>query len=161
MNAIQLDEESIFQVARKIEVSDARSAYLDQVCGGDRGLRNRLEALLHVYDQDRTFLESPAAHVAGPSDAGGPRLGEGPGTVIGPYKLHERIGEGGMGEVWMAEQREPMQRKVALKIIKAGMDTRQVVARFEVERQALALMDHPNIAKVFDGGTTDSGRRSS
>ena len=81
-----------------------------------------------------------------------------PAPLIGPYKLLERIGEGGMGEVWMAEQRQPMQRKVALKIIKAGMDTRQVIARFEAERQALALMDHPNIAKVLDAGATDCGR---
>src|SRR5262249_48468207 len=83
---------------------------------------------------------------------------EQPGTVIGRYKLLQKIGEGGMGVVYMAEQREPVVRKVALKIIKAGMDTRQVVARFEAERQALALMDHPNIAKVFDGGATESGR---
>jgi serine/threonine protein kinase/WD40 repeat protein len=87
-----------------------------------------------------------------------PAAEEGPGTVIGPYKLLELIGEGGMGAVWMAEQREPLQRKVALKIIKAGMDSHQVVARFEAERQALALMDHPNIAKVFDGGTTAGSR---
>src|SRR5262249_31877597 len=84
--------------------------------------------------------------------------GEGPGTVIGPYKLLEQIGEGGFGVVYMAEQTEPVRRKVALKILKPGMDTRQVIARFEAERQALALMDHPNIAHVFDGGETASGR---
>ena len=83
---------------------------------------------------------------------------EGPGTRIGPYKLLEQIGEGGMGVVYMAEQQQPVRRKVALKIIKPGMDTRQVVARFEAERQALAVMDHPNIARVFDAGTTEAGR---
>ena len=85
-------------------------------------------------------------------------LTEGPGTVIGRYKLLQQIGEGGFGVVFMAEQQEPVRRKVALKIIKPGMDSRAVVARFEAERQALALMDHPNIAHIFDGGTTDSGR---
>ena len=87
-----------------------------------------------------------------------PAPAEGPGTVIGPYKLLEKIGEGGFGIVYMAAQTEPVRRKVALKILKPGMDTRQVVARFEAERQALAIMDHPNIAKVFDGGATSSGR---
>src|SRR5262249_45027125 len=103
-----------------------------------------------------SFLEPP---VAGPTVAfaAGP-ASEGPGTVIGPYKLLEPIGEGGMGVVYMAGQQQPVRRKIALKIIKPGMDTKQVVARFEAERQALALMDHPNIAKVHDAGTTDSGR---
>src|SRR4029077_8069155 len=87
-----------------------------------------------------------------------PRPIEGPGTVIGPYKLLEQIGEGGFGVVFMAEQTQPMRRKVALKVLKPGMDTRQVVARFEAERQALAIMDHPNIARVFDGGATATGR---
>jgi serine/threonine protein kinase len=87
-----------------------------------------------------------------------PDLTERPGNRIGSYKLLQEIGEGGMGTVFMAEQTEPVQRKVALKVIKAGMDSRQVIARFEAERQALALMDHPNIAKVFDGGATESGR---
>src|SRR5207302_4997637 len=84
--------------------------------------------------------------------------GEGPGTGVGPYKLLEQIGEGGFGVVFMAEQTVPVRRKVALKVLKPGMDTRQVVARFEAERQALAIMDHPHIAKVFDGGATASGR---
>ena len=87
-----------------------------------------------------------------------PPIAEGPGTTIGRYKLLEEIAEGGMGVVYMAEQREPVRRKVALKIIKPGMDTREVIARFEAERQALAMMDHPNIAKVFDAGETESGR---
>src|SRR5208337_38332 len=85
------------------------------------------------------------------------RPAKGPGSRIGPYKLLQQIGEGGMGTVYMAEQAEPVRRRVALKVIKPGMDTRQVVARFEAERQALAMMDHPNIARVFDAGTTDSG----
>src|SRR5262249_10648360 len=85
-------------------------------------------------------------------------IAEGPGTIIGPYKLLQQIGEGGMGVVFMAEQTEPIHRTVALKVIKPGMDSRQVIARFEAERQALAMMDHPNISKVFDAGTTDSGR---
>ena len=159
MNLIQLDEEAIFHVARRIEAREARGAYLDQVCGDDRGLRDRLEALLGLYEQEASFLESPAL---GPpatlTAAGVTRPPEGPGAVIGPYKLLEAIGEGGMGTVYMAEQTQPVRRKVALKIIKQGMDTRQVIARFEAERQALALMDHPNIAKVLDAGATESGR---
>jgi serine/threonine-protein kinase len=158
MNLIHLDEEAIFQVARKIEVREARSAYLDQVCGGNPGLRDRLEALLQVYEQEKSFLESPPLDPDGSPTVDLPPLAEGPGTVIGPYKLREQIGEGGMGVVYVAEQTQPVRRKVALKIIKPGMDTKQVIARFEAERQALAMMDHPNIAKVHDGGTTDSGR---
>src|SRR6187397_1257155 len=87
-----------------------------------------------------------------------PHAGEQPGASIGRYKLLEKIGEGGMGTIWLAEQREPVKRRVALKIIKLGMDTKQVIARFDAERQALALMDHPHIAKVFDAGATESGR---
>ena len=103
----------------------------------------------------------PALSWAGPSSKrprATSRGAERPGTIIGPYKLLEQIGEGGFGVVFMAEQTQPVRRKVALKVLKPGMDTRQVVARFEAERQALALMDHPNIATVFDGGETDSGR---
>jgi serine/threonine protein kinase len=101
-------------------------------------------------------LQEPSAGPAATIDE--PEITERPGTVIGPYKLLEQIGEGGFGVVFMAEQTQPMRRKVALKVLKPGMDTRQVVARFEAERQALALMDHPNIAHVFDGGETASGR---
>ena len=104
-----------------------------------------------------SFLEQPA--IAGDATVyHEPSIAERPGTVIGPYKLLQQIGEGGMGVVFMAEQTEPIQRTVALKIIKPGMDTRQVIARFEAERQALAMMDHPNIAKVLDAGTTENGR---
>jgi serine/threonine protein kinase/WD40 repeat protein/Tfp pilus assembly protein PilF len=119
-------------------------------------LRARVEALLRVHDEERSFLRPPAA---GPDATLDDRpAAEGPGTVIGPYKLLEQIGEGGFGVVFMAEQQRPIRRLVALKVLKPGMDTRQVVARFEAERQALALMDHPNIARVFDGGETVGGR---
>jgi eukaryotic-like serine/threonine-protein kinase len=158
MNLTQLDEEGIFQAARKIEAGEARSAYLNEICGGDRGLRDRLEALLHVYEQERSFLESPPIEVIGSPVLDVHPLAEGPGAVIGSYTLRELIGEGGMGVVYVAEQTQPVRRKVALKIIKPGMDTRQVIARFEAERQALAMMDHPNIAKVHEGGATGSGR---
>jgi serine/threonine protein kinase/WD40 repeat protein len=140
-------------------------AFLEGACAGDADVRGEVSDLLREHQQAGSFLDRPAAHVRATGDFDHAANGvaaaaarEGPGTVIGPYKLLELIGEGGMGAVWMAEQREPVQRKVALKIIKAGMDTRLVVARFEAERQALALMDHPNIAKVFDGGTTAGGR---
>jgi serine/threonine protein kinase/tetratricopeptide (TPR) repeat protein len=159
MTLIQRDEEAIFHAARKIEGHEARGGYLDRACGPDRALRERLDALLRVHDEERSFLEAPA--VDSPTLAiadWNPQLPEGPGSVIGPYKLLEPIGEGGMGVVYMAEQTEPVRRKVALKVIKPGMDTRQVVARFEAERQALALMDHPNIARVLDAGATDTGR---
>ena len=150
-----LDEEAIFQVARKIDAAEARSLYLRQVCGSEPGLQARVEALLRVHDQERSFLEAPPEGVRAPDPVS---VAEGPGTVIGPYKLLEQIGEGGFGVVFMAEQQQPIHRRVALKVIKPGMDTKQVVARFEAERQALALMDHPNIAHVLDGGPTASGR---
>ena len=144
--------ETIFCEALEITGDKERAAFLD---AGDRiilTLPDRVPAGRPLRAGD--FLESPATPPTAAVEPSAP--GEGPGPLIGPYKLLERIGEGGMGEVWMAEQRQPMRRKVALKIIKAGMDTRQVVARFEAERQALALMDHPNIAKVLDAGATDS-----
>jgi serine/threonine protein kinase/tetratricopeptide (TPR) repeat protein len=152
----------IFVAAVKIP-PEQWQAFLEEACAGDDELRRQVSDLLQEHQQAGSFLDQPAAHVraTGEFDPGANGVAaapEGPSTVIGPYKLLELIGEGGMGAVWMAEQREPVQRKVALKIIKAGMDTRQVVARFEAERQALALMDHPNIAKVFDGGTTAGGR---
>src|SRR4051794_8767067 len=151
------DEEVIFNEARRIDDPAARAAYLAKACGGDESLRGRIESLLNAHEKQGSFLGSPAF---GLETAGldPPILLTPPGTVIGRYKLLEPIGEGGYGVVFMAEQMQPVQRKVALKIIKAGMDTRQVIARFEAERQALALMDHPNIAKVFDAGVTDTGR---
>jgi len=126
--------------------AERRECFLKEACGADLVLRNEVESLLAAHQ--------PSAEAGG--EAGG--LLEGPGTRIGPYKLLEKIGEGGFGTVFLAEQEEPLRRRVALKVIKAGMDTRQVVARFEQERQALALMDHPGIARVFDGGSTSSGR---
>jgi serine/threonine protein kinase len=147
-----MNEREIFIAARQKQSAAEVSAFLDEACAGDAGLRQRVLTLLHEQEQLGSFLESPAVSPAVSTiDASIPeRLG----TVIGPYKLLEQIGEGGFGVVFMAEQQEPVRRKVALKVLKPGMDTRQVIARFEAERQALAIMDHPNIAKVFDGGMT-------
>ncbi|MFI5456838.1 MAG: protein kinase [Isosphaerales bacterium] len=148
--------DEVFFAAMERESPEARAAYLDEVCGSDLDLRRRVERLLDNQPKVGRFLDAPAA---GPTvTLTPPRATEGPGTVIGPYKLLEQIGEGGMGIVYMAEQTQPVRRKVALKIIKPGMDTKQVIARFEAERQALAMMDHPNIAKVLDAGATESGR---
>jgi serine/threonine protein kinase/Flp pilus assembly protein TadD len=155
MSAPQGAAKRIFLDALEIPSLCQRQKYLAAECGGDAVLRREVEALLAHHGGMGSFLESPAAALAG---ADGERLREGPGTIIGPYKLMEQIGEGGMGLVFVAEQQQPVRRKVALKVIKPGMDTRQVVARFEAERQALALMDHPNIARVFDAGATESGR---
>ncbi len=146
--------ESIFAAA-VARPAEERLAYLDQACGGDVALRQRVEALLKAHEEaaQQSFLTNPyqpASAIDPPS--------EGPGTRIGPYKLLQQIGEGGMGVVFMAEQEQPVKRRVALKIIKPGMDSAQVIARFEAERQALAMMDHPNIARVFDADTTESGR---
>jgi len=147
----------IFLKALETQAPAERAAYLQGACGKDAALRAKVDALLSSHEND-SFLESPAVEVAESAVVTQEPLTEGPGTVIGRYKLREKIGEGGFGIVYLAEQREPVKRRVALKIIKVGMDTREVVARFEAERQALALMDHPNIAKVHDGGTTDTGR---
>src|SRR5205085_4326798 len=111
--------------------------------------------LVAAHFRAGAFLDDPAPELAATVDQA---PAEGPGSVVGPYRLMEEIGEGGMGVVYVAEQTHPVRRRVALKLIKPGMDTREVVARFEVERQALALMDHPNIAKVLDAGSTDAGR---
>src|SRR2546422_5420302 len=146
------DEKAIFNVARQIGSPDARAESLRQACGADSGLRERVQDLLRAYEEQASFLESPAPVGVAPTIA--EPASESPGTVIGSYKLLQQIGEGGMGVVWMAEQTQPVQRKVALKVIKPGMDSRQVIARFEAERQALAMMDHVNIARVFDAGTT-------
>lgn len=156
----------IFDVAAELPASE-RSAFLDRMCEGDGAVRAQVESLLAALEGSPAFLASPTGVVEAtmaleePSGAPGGVVGvrtEGPGTTIGPYKLLQQIGEGGFGAVFMADQDKPVRRKVALKIIKLGMDTRQVVARFEQERQALAIMDHPNIAKVFDAGVTESGR---
>jgi serine/threonine protein kinase/Flp pilus assembly protein TadD len=155
MVAKRPDLEAIFFAARQQEPQN-RAAYLDEVCGEDADLRQRVEQFLAAQADIGSFLESPAA-VPLIATVDEP-ISERPGTVIGPYKLLEQIGEGGFGVVFMAEQQQPLRRKVALKVLKPGMDTRQVVARFEAERQALALMDHPHIAHVFDGGATASGR---
>src|SRR5262245_44253117 len=129
---------------------------LGEASGGDGELRARVEQLLHAHQAMGSIHAGRAGAPGGTVDEAA--LTEQPGSVIGPYKLLEQIGEGGFGVVFMAEQTAPVRRKVAMKVLKPGMDTRQVVARFEAERQALALMDHPNIAKVFDGGATASGR---
>jgi serine/threonine protein kinase/tetratricopeptide (TPR) repeat protein len=152
------DVKSIFGRALEIESSAGRAAYLDEACGPDTGLRAEVEGLLATLGRAGEFMRRPAAAVAAGVTAGYQPVTEGPGTRVGPYKLLQQIGEGGMGTVFMAEQTEPVRRMVALKIIKPGMDSAQVIARFEAERQALALMDHPNIAKVFDAGTTPDGR---
>jgi serine/threonine protein kinase len=150
--------ESILASAVEIAESDERQRFVDQSCQGDLGLKERVQELIDNHFRAGSFLESPAAAFAATIDLS--VAPEGPGTVIGPYKLLQQIGEGGMGTVYMAEQTQPVQRKVALKLMKSALDGRQVLARFEAERQALALMDHPNIAKVLDAGTTcdDSGR---
>ncbi|HOW68798.1 MAG TPA: serine/threonine protein kinase, partial [Verrucomicrobiota bacterium] len=143
-------EEQIFEQALALTSSEARDAYLLGACGDDGDLRRRVEGLLAAH-QDAGALEFLAA--SGSKDGSVTRLSrdrltEKPGDRIGRYKLLQQIGEGGCGVVYMAEQEEPVRRRVALKVIKLGMDTKQVIARFEAERQALALMDHPNIAKV-------------
>ena len=150
-----MNEEEIFHEALALSLPEARAAYLEQACAGDPAMRASIEALLRANEGASGFMGRPAHGLVASMDQ---TAREGPGTVIGPYKLLEQIGEGGMGLVFVAEQQQPVRRKVALKVIKPGMDTRQVVARFEAERQALALMDHPNIAKVLDGGETTSGR---
>src|SRR5215213_3914459 len=149
--------ESIFFTALEKPSPAARRAYLDEACAGDAELCGRVERMLAAQAEAGSFLEQPAIAMDATINHE-PPISERPGTIIGPYKLQQQIGEGGMGVVFMAEQTEPIQRTVALKIIKPGMDTRQVIARFEAERQAVAMMDHPNIAKVLDAGTTDTGR---
>jgi serine/threonine protein kinase len=148
-------EQLFCQALEKATVAE-RAAFLDEACGGDAALRTSVEALLRAHVDAGGFLDVPAVDPNATRET--PRPSEGPGTKIGRYKILQLIGEGGFGSVYMAEQQEPVRRKVALKIIKLGMDTRQVIARFEAERQALALMDHPNIARVLDAGATESGR---
>jgi WD40 repeat protein/serine/threonine protein kinase/tetratricopeptide (TPR) repeat protein len=152
----RLDVKDIFCAAIEKKTAAERIAYLDEVCGDDRKLREEVEELLKAHDSaSHSFLKSPPG-IDSTLDTS--PLTEGPGTRIGRYKLLQLIGEGGFGVVYMADQERPIHRRVALKIIKLGMDTKQVIARFEAERQALAMMDHPNIARVLDAGATDTGR---
>ena len=150
----QPDPKSVFWKALEIESPIERQAFLSEACGGDTKLRARVERLLSAQSASDSFLDLPDEAITA---ATLPSL-ECSGSMVGQYKLIKRIGEGGMGSVFAAEQTEPIRRKLAVKIIKPGMDTHEFVARFEAERQALALMDHPNIAKVLDAGTTDSDR---
>ena len=153
-------EQEIFEQAMALPSREAREAYLLGACGQNRDLRRSVDELLAAFNDagELDFLRTGDRPQEGQTVLMDARFDEGPGTVIGRYKLLQQIGEGGMGVVYMAEQEEPVRRRVALKIIKLGMDTKSVIARFEAERQALAMMDHPNIAKVLDGGTTDAGR---
>jgi serine/threonine protein kinase len=139
--------ETIFSDALQLPAPAERDAFLDQACGGDVDLRQQVERLLASHESAGAFMTPPQSP-----------LHEAPDAQIGRYKLLEQIGEGGFGVVFMAEQQQPIYRRVALKIIKLGMDTRQVIVRFEAERQALAMMDHENIARIFDAGATDAGR---
>jgi serine/threonine protein kinase len=148
-------EQSIFIEALEREDPGERSAYLERACAGDAAIRWRIERLLEKHQQGDSFLDSPAAVLGATAEE---PTGERSGTVIGTYKLLEQIGEGGFGLVFMAEQQTPVRRQVALKVLKPGMDSRQVLARFEAERQALAMMDHPNIAKVLDAAATGNDR---
>ena len=160
-----LDVRAVFDEAAEIDDLAAREAYLAAACAGDAHLRRKVDALLQAHDQAGSLLAQPAVAPPDPalvvptetSDFAHPAVAV--GTVIaGKYKLLQEVGEGGMGSVFMADQLHPVKRRVAVKVIKAGMDSARVLARFEAERQALALMDHPNIAKVLDAGATDSGR---
>jgi serine/threonine protein kinase/tetratricopeptide (TPR) repeat protein len=149
-----LPEESLFAQALELKSAAERAAFLDRACADNPALRAEVEALLRAHEWSGDLLDLPE-HQPATTDQS---AGEHPGTLVGPYKLLEQVGEGGMGTVWMAEQTEPIRRRVAVKVVKEGMDSRQFLARFEAERQALALMEHPNIAKVLDAGRTASGR---
>jgi eukaryotic-like serine/threonine-protein kinase len=158
--------QSIFDEVVDLDL-ESRAKALERLCGENEGLRREVESLLSACDASSKFLNEPTFDQSGAEPAmtmdagrGTPTasIHEGPGSLVDRYKLLEKIGEGGFGVVYMAQQSEPIRRRVALKIIKLGMDTQQVVARFEAERQALALMDHPNIARVIDGGSTSTGR---
>ena len=156
MSAEMNDEKSIFNEARKIDDATERENFLQRVCADNPDAIKRIRDLLNVHSAEQSFLESPAVELEQTIDT--PLNSEKIGGFIGPYKLLEEIGEGGMGTVWVAQQSKPIKRRVAIKLIKAGMDSKSVLARFEAERQALAMMDHPNIARVLDGGMTDQGR---
>jgi serine/threonine protein kinase len=173
MGATNKQEEAIFATALELADGGERQAYLDQACGQDGRLRTRVEKLIAIHEKAERFfkncLPAPGAVTAPPPDSPAATSNsvaadsarppeEQPGGWIGRYKLLEKIGEGGCGVVYMVEQEQPVRRRVALKVIKLGMDTKSVIARFEAERQALAMMDHPNIARVLDAGATDTGR---
>ena len=168
-------DEVLFETALGIDTPESRQALFDLIRDGDPARSERLRALAAMHLRaDRFFHKAEGARSVVATEAGEELIGlidpaaadenpaptpsEGPGERIGRYRLEKRIGEGGCGVVYLAEQLEPVRRKVALKVIRLGMDTERVVARFEMERQSLALMDHPNIARVLDGGATDSGR---
>jgi len=154
MSESRVHEETVFEAAVQLP-ADKRADFLAEACGDDARLHQRIEVLLAAHDRGGGFMEQPA----GPARPAAPDFSpEKGGDKIGRYKLLQQIGEGGCGLVYMAEQEEPVRRRVAIKVIKLGMDTKQVVARFEAERQALAMMDHPNIARVLDAGATESGR---
>lgn len=162
MNADTMAVQKIFAQAVAIADPNLRRVYIREQCADDLELLRRVEELLAAFDEPKPYFDQPTAQLANPP-ASAPvapaEASQQPGSVVaGRYKLLEAIGEGGMGTVWVAEQTSPVRRKVALKLVKPGMDSRQVLARFDAERQALALMDHPNIAKVFDGGATEQGR---
>jgi len=154
----------LFVAALDLPDVQARKGFLDHECGADAELRQRLDVLLAAHDSPHSALNQPLVAEAPGATAAFESLkdaapAEAVGSVIaGKYKLLQEIGEGGMGSVFMADQTHPVKRRVAVKVIKAGMDSARVLARFEAERQALALMDHPNIAKVLDAGTTETGR---
>jgi serine/threonine protein kinase len=156
MNEASQREEELFAAALALPAAE-HAIYLKRECGGDAGLLARVEALLRAHGEVGDFLEAPAVPGA-VRDIKALPADDANGTRIGPYKLLQKIGEGGCGVVYMAEQEEPIRRRIALKVIRLGMDTKEVIARFEAERQALALMDHPNISRVFDAGATDAGR---
>ena len=167
MNTVVKAEEEIFDAARLISDAVARRSYLERACGGDAALRVRVADLLAALDQAEDFFADGSSavrtlggelHALTHTETAEPAEDGYIGTRIGNYKLLERIGEGGCGVVYMSEQEIPMRRRVALKVIKLGMDTKSVIARFEAERQALAMMDHPNIARVLDAGATETGR---
>jgi eukaryotic-like serine/threonine-protein kinase len=163
MPAQAFDEEALFHAARRIEETAARQLFIAQAAGDDAALAARVRALLEMHEQEPASAQEPM-HTAEHTPSGPPTVSmrftfETEGTIIaGRYKLLQQIGEGGMGTVWMADQTEPVKRRVAVKLIRTERGTsRSILSRFEAERQAIALMDHPNIAKLLDAGTTDAG----
>src|SRR6187401_1349569 len=157
MNNASRNEKALFAAARELTDTAQRRAFLDQACADDPAMRRRLEEMFASQTKAEQFFAEGQIGLGLPATVN-IRLTEKPGDRIGRYKLLEKIGEGGCGVVYVAEQEEPVRRRVALKVIKLGMDTRSVVARFEAERQALAMMDHPNIARVLEAGATGAGR---